>query len=94
MSWANEISDPIRHDLRHLMAHGHCRYELSQRLYDAYRAAHAGMAPEDVAYVVEKLPKKGPHIFDRGEKVGGEMFELMEWLDTLELAAWRSLAGE
>jgi hypothetical protein len=31
------LIDALRHDIRHLLAHGDCRYELSQHLYQAYQ---------------------------------------------------------
>ncbi|XIA62198.1 hypothetical protein ACFIOY_21390 [Bradyrhizobium sp. TZ2] len=84
MSWTGEISDTIRNDLCHLMTHGHCRYVTSRRLYEGFKAAHGGKAPEDMGYAVQEYPDKDrPHVFDLGERVGGEMFELMQWLDAL-----------
>jgi hypothetical protein len=46
------LSETIRDDLRHLISHGHCRYELSRRLYEAFKAAHGGVAPG--SYVIRE----------------------------------------
>jgi hypothetical protein len=51
------LSTTIRADLRHLMSHGHCRYEISQRLYDGFKAAHDGIAPENMEYVMTEHHK-------------------------------------
>jgi hypothetical protein len=54
------LSAAIRHDLRRLMSHGHCRYEISQKLYDEYKAAHGGRAPEDMSYTVKEYSEARP----------------------------------
>ena len=41
------LSDAIRHDIRNLLAHGDCRFELSRRLFDFYMTAHGGRMPEE-----------------------------------------------
>jgi hypothetical protein len=81
------LSEAIRHDLRHLMSHGHCRYEISRRLYELFKDAHGGMAPENMQYVVKDLDDDlddDERWFVIGESVGGGILELTRWLDTPE----------
>jgi len=40
------LSDAIRHDLRHLLAHGDCRFEISRRLVGFFLEAHGGKMPD------------------------------------------------
>jgi len=40
------LSDAIRHDLRHLLAHGNCRLEISRRLVGFSLGAHGGKLPD------------------------------------------------
>jgi hypothetical protein len=74
------LSTTLRHDLCHLMAHGHCRLELSRQLYEGYKAAHDGKAPDEMGYEVRKYKKLLPKTFEIGEPCGYGMFELVRWL--------------
>jgi hypothetical protein len=53
------LSEALRHDLRHLIAHGAYRYELSRQLYEGFKAAHGGRAPGDMNYTVTERPGHG-----------------------------------
>jgi hypothetical protein len=53
------LSAVLRHDIRHLLVHGHCRYDLSRKLYNGFKAAHDGRAPEDFSYSVGARPDHG-----------------------------------
>jgi hypothetical protein len=64
------LSAAIRHDLRRLMSFGRCHYEISRKLYEAFKDAHGGRSPEDMQYAVNNdhylklLPSSGePHGF-------------------------------
>jgi hypothetical protein len=82
------LSMRLRHDLRHLIAHGHCRLELSRRIYEGFKAAHNGKAPEDVEYTLKDYRRRGQKRSDAqrwfvaGERIGHGMLELTQWLDT------------
>jgi hypothetical protein len=53
------LSEALRHDIRHMMAHGSCRFELSRQLYEGFKAAHGGRAPGDMIYTVTERPGHG-----------------------------------
>jgi hypothetical protein len=88
-------SQVLRNDLRHLMTHGACRYELSRKLYEGFKTAHDGVAPEDVGqYTVRTrvAPKNrywDRYIFDQAEGVQARtaMEELTWWLTLPEIRA-------
>jgi hypothetical protein len=56
------LSDAIRHDLRHLILHGHGRLELSQRLFGFFRDAHEGKAPENMLDLTRWMATPDAHI--------------------------------
>jgi hypothetical protein len=81
----DEAALAIRHDLRHLMAHGHCHYEISQRLYDRFREAR----PSSVTLFDPKHPatRKRPLRvvgIEPAGKAPDNMLELIRWLNTPE----------
>jgi hypothetical protein len=56
------LSEALRNDLRHLMSHDDCRYELSRKLYEGFKAAHGGSAPGP--YVVRERAEHGSCRYD------------------------------
>jgi hypothetical protein len=51
----DEFLDPaIRHDLRHMMSHGACRYTETLKLYRKFKAAN-GKAPDNIIELVNWL---------------------------------------
>jgi hypothetical protein len=77
------LSDAIRHDLRHLIAHGKCRYELSQRLYDFYKDAHDGKVA--IYSTDQPKSKRRPVVIRTVDmKMPENLLDLTRWLATPE----------
>lgn len=53
------LSETLRDDLRQLLAHGDCCCELSRKIYDGFKTAHDGRAPEGQNYTVTERPGYG-----------------------------------
>jgi hypothetical protein len=51
------LSEALREDLRHLMSHDDCRFGLSRKIYEGFKAAHGGIEPG--SYVVTERAEHG-----------------------------------
>jgi hypothetical protein len=89
------LSDAVRHDLRHLMLHGDCHFELSRRLFGFFRDAHEGKAPENMLDLVRWLATSDGHSFIgwysfgewRGEARHGPAQTMKDLIAALDLQA-------
>jgi len=65
------LSSTVRHDLRHMIAHGQCRYGLSRKIFDLFMDAH-GRAPVNMHDLVCWLNTSEGH-------AGTGWFSFHEW---------------
>jgi hypothetical protein len=62
------LSESLRNDLRRLIAHGDCRFELSRKIYQGFKTAHDGRAPGE-NYTVTERPEHGACRYDLDQEV-------------------------